>query len=171
MKTKKKVFAAFWFYFSPEFRISCCQLGITCQKTEGAKHILPPSVLVPRRRRPPAPLHDLYQFRNGVANIRFLPLYQLWFRATSKIIYFVLQYQQVALNAAAAMAMAGERPHLCTKCGKGFKTATHLKQHVRCVHTKDRPHKCQRCAKSFARMSDLNRLVKTKIDTIGRLAY
>jgi len=55
------------------------------------------------------------------------------------------------------MAMAGQRPHLCTKCGKGFKTATHLKQHVRCVHTKDRPHKCQRCSKSFARMSDLNR--------------
>ena len=32
---KKKVCAAFWFYLSPEFRISCCQVGITCQKTEG----------------------------------------------------------------------------------------------------------------------------------------
>ena len=25
---KKKVFAAFWFYFSPEFWVSCCQVGI-----------------------------------------------------------------------------------------------------------------------------------------------
>ncbi|CAK8676218.1 unnamed protein product [Clavelina lepadiformis] len=71
-----------------------------------------------------------------------------------------LKFQQAALTAAAAMAMAGERPHLCTKCGKGFKTATHLKQHVRCVHTKDRPHKCNHCSKTFARMSDLNRHVK-----------
>ena len=34
--SQKKVFAAFWFYLSPEFRISCCQVGITCQKTKGA---------------------------------------------------------------------------------------------------------------------------------------
>ena len=26
---KEKVFAAFWFYLSPEFWISCCQVGIT----------------------------------------------------------------------------------------------------------------------------------------------
>ena len=39
---KKKVFAAFWFYLSPEFWISCCQVDITCQKTEGARHISPP---------------------------------------------------------------------------------------------------------------------------------
>ena len=32
---EKKVFAAFWFYISPEFRISCCQVGIACQKTKG----------------------------------------------------------------------------------------------------------------------------------------
>ena len=28
-KTKKKVFATFWFYLSPEFQIVCCQVGIT----------------------------------------------------------------------------------------------------------------------------------------------
>ena len=31
---QKKVFAAFWFYLSSEFRISGWQVGITCQKTE-----------------------------------------------------------------------------------------------------------------------------------------
>ena len=40
---------------SPEFRISCCQVGITCQKAEEARHILPPSVLDPRGRRPAPP--------------------------------------------------------------------------------------------------------------------
>ena len=48
---KKKVFAAFWFYLSPEFRISCCQVGITCQKTKGARHISLSSVSDPRGRR------------------------------------------------------------------------------------------------------------------------
>ena len=40
----KEVFAAFWFYLSLEFWISCCQVSITCQKIEGVRHILPPSV-------------------------------------------------------------------------------------------------------------------------------
>ena len=38
---QKKVFATFWFHLSPEFRTSCCKVGITCQKTEGARHISP----------------------------------------------------------------------------------------------------------------------------------
>ena len=53
MKTKKKVFAAYWIYLSLEFWISCCQVGNTCQKTEGARHILPPWVLDPMGHRPP----------------------------------------------------------------------------------------------------------------------
>ena len=32
---QKKVFAAFWFYLRPELRISCCQVGMTCQKPRG----------------------------------------------------------------------------------------------------------------------------------------
>ena len=48
----KKVFAAFWFYLSPKFRISCCQVVITSQKYEGARHVLPPSVSDPRGRCP-----------------------------------------------------------------------------------------------------------------------
>ena len=52
---KKKVFAESWFYLSPEFRISCCQVSITWQKTEGARDasISPPSVLEPKEHRPP----------------------------------------------------------------------------------------------------------------------
>ena len=52
---QKKVFATFWFYLSSEFRISCCQMIITCQKTEGAIHFSPPSVSELRGRRPPPP--------------------------------------------------------------------------------------------------------------------
>ena len=47
----KNVFAAFWFDLSPKLRISCCQVGITSQKTEEARHVLPPSVSDPRGRR------------------------------------------------------------------------------------------------------------------------
>ena len=42
---QKKVFAAFWFYLSPEFRIPCCQVGITYQKNrEEQTHFAPFSV-------------------------------------------------------------------------------------------------------------------------------
>merc|ERR1739838_25160 len=64
------------------------------------------------------------------------------------------------LSAAMANHLASERPHICTSCGKGFKTATHLKQHVRCVHSKERPFGCELCGKSFARQSDLNRHIR-----------
>lgn len=59
------------------------------------------------------------------------------------------------------ISLDGDRPHLCSECGRGFKTATHLKQHIRCVHTKDRPHKCEHCEKCFARTSDLNRHIRS----------
>ena len=39
---KKKVFATFWIYLSLEFWISCSQVGNTCQKIAGARHISPP---------------------------------------------------------------------------------------------------------------------------------
>ena len=41
-KPKKKIFAAYWIYLSLEFGISCCHVGNTCQKIEGARHISPP---------------------------------------------------------------------------------------------------------------------------------
>jgi len=67
-----------------------------------------------------------------------------------------IKFQQNAMMSSSV----AERPHICTKCGKGFKTATHLKQHVRCVHSKERPFGCPQCGKAFARMSDLNRHVR-----------
>ena len=39
---QKQGFAAFWIHLGPEFRISCCQVGITCQKTEGPDIFRPP---------------------------------------------------------------------------------------------------------------------------------
>ena len=57
---KKKVFAAFWFYLSLEFRICCCQVSIACQTTEGAGHILPPSVPDRRGVAPRPPKIDAY---------------------------------------------------------------------------------------------------------------
>ena len=56
-----------------------------------------------------------------------------------------------------------ERPHTCKWCGKSFKTITHMKQHVACVHEKKKIHKCPHCGKMFARTSDLNRLELFKI--------
>ena len=53
-ENQKKISTEFWFYLSPEFRIFCCQVGITCQRTEGARHISPPLVSDPRMRRPQA---------------------------------------------------------------------------------------------------------------------
>ena len=55
VNTKKKIFTAFWFNLSPEFWISCCQVGITYHKTEGARHISPPSSVKPEGAPPPPP--------------------------------------------------------------------------------------------------------------------
>ena len=52
---KQKWSAALWFYLSPEFRISCCQVCITCQITDGAWHISPPLVSDPRVAIPRPP--------------------------------------------------------------------------------------------------------------------
>ena len=60
-RPKKKDFAAFWFYLSPEFCISCRQVGITYRKTEGARHISPSSGSDPRGHRPP-PLPKIYAY-------------------------------------------------------------------------------------------------------------
>ena len=67
VKNKKRVFTIFWFYLNPEFRISCSQLGITRQKNEGSRHILPPSLRLPPPLSGSPPLRiNAYAISNGL---------------------------------------------------------------------------------------------------------
>lgn len=42
----------------------------------------------------------------------------------------------------------GERPHICTHCGKSFAHKHCLNTHL-LLHSTDRPYQCQECKKSF----------------------
>ena len=50
--------------------------------------------------------------------------------------------------------------HTCSVCGKGFKKAFNLKQHVR-IHTNEKPLKCAHCEKRFNDRSSMNKHVRT----------
>ncbi|XP_062403524.1 zinc finger protein 3 homolog isoform X1 [Sardina pilchardus] len=50
--------------------------------------------------------------------------------------------------------LPGERPHLCTHCGKRFKHTSHLKDHIR-IHTGERPFGCLVCGRRFSRSTNL----------------
>ncbi|NWV28270.1 Z286A protein, partial [Origma solitaria] len=39
---------------------------------------------------------------------------------------------------------AGEKPHKCGECGKGFGQSYHLREHQR-IHTGERPYECGEC--------------------------
>uniref|UniRef100_A0A3P8SNV6 C2H2-type domain-containing protein n=1 Tax=Amphiprion percula TaxID=161767 RepID=A0A3P8SNV6_AMPPE len=43
----------------------------------------------------------------------------------------------------------GERPYVCTVCGKGWPSGGDLQKHMR-THTGERPYVCQDCGKAFS---------------------
>ncbi|XP_039623631.1 gastrula zinc finger protein xFG20-1-like [Polypterus senegalus] len=48
----------------------------------------------------------------------------------------------------------GEKPYWCTECGERFTQKSHLQRHTR-IHTGERPYGCTECGKCFMRKSDL----------------
>nr|CAH7765349.1 unnamed protein product [Callosobruchus chinensis] len=49
----------------------------------------------------------------------------------------------------------GERPYICSYCGKGFKTNTTLSFHVQ-IHTGERPYQCDVCGQGFVQHCHLS---------------
>jgi len=43
-----------------------------------------------------------------------------------------------------------ERKHDCPVCSKSFRTSTHLRDHIKAVHTKERTFQCSKCPRAFA---------------------
>jgi uncharacterized Zn-finger protein len=62
------------------------------------------------------------------------------------------------------LCCAGEKPHICEVCNKGFSTSSSLNTHRR-IHSGDKPHQCLVCGKRFTASSNLyyHRMTHTKV--------
>lgn len=69
-------------------------------------------------------------------------------------------------------ARAGEKPHVCLVCGKGFSTSSSLNTHRR-IHSGEKPHQCQVCGKRFTASSNLyyHRMTHIKVSTMHLYSY
>ncbi|XP_019060701.1 histone-lysine N-methyltransferase PRDM9 [Fukomys damarensis] len=55
---------------------------------------------------------------------------------------------------------AGEKPHVCRECGRGFSRKSLLIQHLR-THTGEKPYVCRECGRGFSQKPDLIRHLRT----------
>lgn len=67
---------------------------------------------------------------------------------------------------------AGEKPHVCLVCGKGFSTSSSLNTHRR-IHSGEKPHQCQVCGKRFTASSNLyyHRMTHIKVSNCSRQCW
>eukprot|EP00058_Branchiostoma_floridae_P005591 XP_002591079.1 hypothetical protein BRAFLDRAFT_119068 [Branchiostoma floridae] len=66
----------------------------------------------------------------------------------------IAQVLTVSSQVSQATGAAGEKPHKCHTCGKGFKQKADLKKHQR-IHTGEKPYRCEVCGKAFNVKSNL----------------
>lgn len=72
---------------------------------------------------------------------------------------FVCQFSQNNIfkgcfSISPSLHSTGEKPHVCSVCGKGFSTSSSLNTHRR-IHSGEKPHQCQVCGKRFTASSNL----------------